>query len=254
MKKLKRKSQLKAILFFIATILISTVLFGLILGFGVGIIERLHIGEFFIFLYVMLCIAVLLIITAFSIRRLIRKLKQPLVTAKNVSKLPPVSKEREAHYKSRGLSDEDIVFFRETMNKAKSQILVLEDNFRHSVELRKIAVDTSVISISQTLFKEIVKAPERLSDVDEFLYVNLPSVMDLTTKYLQIDEHQAKSDSAIEIMRKSLPVIHDMCEQIIEDYVNFMEDDIKDMSQEVELAKRRLKNHQNSSVVFNEDY
>src|SRR5690625_3821919 len=48
-----------------------------------------------------------------------REQKPERKTKKN---LQPVSKEREQFYLSKGLSEEDITFFRETMNNAKEQI------------------------------------------------------------------------------------------------------------------------------------
>src|SRR5699024_4883829 len=49
-------------------------------------------------------------------------------TPKKKKDLRPVSDKREAFYKSKGLSDEDITFFRDTMNNAKKQILQVEMN------------------------------------------------------------------------------------------------------------------------------
>lgn len=154
--------------------------------------------------------------------------------------LKPVSDEREKFYRSRGLSDEDIEFFRETMNNAKNQILKIEANMNNTGKLRAIAHRNNTIHLIKVLFKDIVNEPERLHEVDQFLYVHLPSLAELTEKYVTINQHQAKSKQTFDVLEKSAQTIDDMCEQIADDYVTFRSTDISDLADEVELAKHRL--------------
>lgn len=163
-------------------------------------------------------------------------------------KLEPVSAERKAYYQAQGLSDDDIDFFRQTMNTAKYQIIRTDQAFQSSSKLKAIRNRTSVIQISQNLFKEIVNAPKRLSDADKFLYVHLPSLEKLTNKYIEIDNHQKKTKDTIRILNESSQTIEKMCEAIINDYLLFMESDVQDFSEEIELAKRRLKKDDNEQL------
>jgi len=165
--------------------------------------------------------------------------------------LKPVSNEREKFYRSRGLSDEDIKFFRETMNKAKNQILKIESNMNSTGKLRAIAHRNNTIHLIKVLFKDIVNEPERLHEVDQFLYVHLPSLAELTEKYVTINQHQAKSKQTFDILEKSARTIDDMCEQIADDYVTFRSTDISDLEDEIEIAKHRL-NREGSDIEQDE--
>lgn len=165
--------------------------------------------------------------------------------------LKPVSDEREKFYRSRGLSDEDIHFFRDTMNKAKGQILQVEENMSSTGKLRAIANRNNTLQLIKVLFKDIVNEPERLHEINEFLYVHLPSLADLTNKYVQINNHQAKSKQTFDILEKSAQTIDDMCEQITDDYMNFRSTDVSALADEVEFAKRRL-NREGSSIEEDE--
>lgn len=158
----------------------------------------------------------------------------------SVSALNPVSDERRAYYHEHGLSDEDIQFFRETMNTAKEQIVKADQHFSSSSKLKAIRNRTSVIQICQNLFKEIVKAPDRLSEADQFLYVHLPSLEKLTHKYCQISQHQKKAKDTYTVLDQSAQTIEKMCTAIIEDYLRFMEADVRELSNELELAHRQL--------------
>ncbi len=170
---------------------------------------------------------------------------------KKVQDLKPVSDEREKFYQSRGLSNEDIDFFRDTMNNAKSQILQIEENMTHTGKLRAIANRNNTLHLIKVLFKDIVNEPERLHEVDQFLYVHLPSLADLTDKYVTINQHQAKSKQTFDVLEKSAQTIDDVCEQIAGDYMKFRSTDISDLADEVELAKRRL-NREGSSIEDDE--
>lgn len=165
--------------------------------------------------------------------------------------LQPVSKEREEFYLSRGLSDEDVVFFRETMNSTKEQILQVEQNVNQVGKLRAIANRNNTLNLIKVLFKDIVNEPERLHEVDQFLYVHLPSLAELTSKYVQINKHQAKSKQTFDVLEKSARTIDEMCQQISSDYVAFRSTDISGLSDEVELAKRRL-NREGSNIEDDE--
>lgn len=165
--------------------------------------------------------------------------------------LKPVSDEREAFYKSRGLSEDDIKFFRETMNTAKFQILQVEKNMNSTGKLRAIANRNNTLHLIKVMFKDIVNEPERLHEVNEFLYVHLPSLADLTNKYVSIDQHQAKSKETFDVLEKSATTIDSLCQQVSEDYIEFRSVDISKLADEVELAKRRL-DREGSSIEEDE--
>lgn len=154
--------------------------------------------------------------------------------------LKPVSDKREAFYKSRGLTDEDIRFFRDTMNKAKAEIIQVETNMTGTGKLKAIANRNNTLHLMKVMFKDIVNEPERLHEVDQFLYVHLPSLADLTNKYVSINQHQAKNKETYDILEKSANTIDKMCQRISQDYIDFRSTDISELANEVELAKTRL--------------
>ena len=172
-------------------------------------------------------------------------------TPKKKKELRPVSDDREKFYKSKGLSDEDITFFRGTMNNAKKQILQVETNMNSTGKMKAIANRNNTLHLIKVLIKDIVNEPDRLHEVDKFLYIHLPSLADLTEKYVTINQHQAKSKQTFDVLEKSATTIDDMCQQIAEDYIKFRSADISDLTNEVELAKRRL-NREGTSIENDE--
>lgn len=160
---------------------------------------------------------------------------------KRQGQLKKVSPEKESFYQSKGLSKEDIQYFRETMHKAKKQIIQIEQNMESTGKLKAIEHRNNTTQLAKSLFKEIIDEPQRLHEVDQFLYVHLPSLADLSEKYVDIDQHEKKSKATFDILDRSAETIDEMCQQIAEDYVKFKSSDIEDMDLEVQLAKRTLK-------------
>lgn len=171
-----------------------------------------------------------------------------------VQKLKRLSPEKEAFYQSQGLTSEEIRFFRETMQTAKNQILKIEKDFDSAAKLKAIEHRHNTVRIAKSLFREITQNPRKLHEVDRFLYVHLPSLMDLSRKYVEIDHHEAKSKSTYEILEKSSETIDELCQLIVQDYVEFKSDDLNEMEIEMELAKRTIErdNGQNQSIESDE--
>lgn len=161
-------------------------------------------------------------------------------TKSGKQKLPRLTESKEEFYVSKGLSKEDIQYFRKTMHNAKEQVMTIEVNMSKSGKLKAIENRNNTVGLSKALFKDIANEPNRLHEVDQFLYVHLPSLADLVEKYIEIENHKAKSKATYDILEKSASTIDKMCSQIVEDYVVFKEDDIQDLDVEIELAKRNL--------------
>lgn len=216
-----RKSDLSNILVYILTCITILFIFIILLSFQ---------SDFFLSLVISVVIGAGL---------LYARNKKSQKNKRSVS-LKKVSPEKEAFYKSKGLSKEDIQLFRETMQNAKTQIIQIEKNMSNTGKLKAIEHRNNTTHLSKSLFKEIIKEPNRLHEVDQFLYVHLPSLADLTNKYVEIDNHEKKSRATYDILDKSAETIDEMCQQIAEDYVKFKSNDIEDLDLEVKLAKRTL--------------
>lgn len=159
---------------------------------------------------------------------------------KKQHKLGRLSSEKEAFYKSNGMTKEEIAFFRQTMHTAKLQILNLESNMTSVSKLKAIEKRNNTLHLAKSLFKEIANDPKSLHEVDKFLYVHLPSLTDLTNKYIEINEHEVKNKSTFDVLDESATTIDEMCRLIAVDYVSFKSEDFDDMTLEVELAKKAI--------------
>ncbi|MEG0267765.1 MAG: 5-bromo-4-chloroindolyl phosphate hydrolysis family protein [Carnobacterium sp.] len=168
-------------------------------------------------------------------------------------KLRKVSSEKEAFYKANGMDKEEIHFFRETMYTAKLQILTLEKNMNAVSKLKAIEQRNNTINLVKYLFKEITAEPRRLHEVDKFLYVHLPSLTDLTNKYLEISQHEVKNKSTFTVLDQSATTIDEMCRLIAVDYVAFKSGDFDDMSLEVELAKKAIERDNGETNTIEDD-
>ncbi|WP_019723543.1 5-bromo-4-chloroindolyl phosphate hydrolysis family protein, partial [Enterococcus mundtii] len=112
---------------------------------------------------------------------------------KDKTALPNLSDKLATHYSENGMTPSEISFFRETMNQTKNEIEQLEKNMYETAKLKAIDLRHEPVKAAKGLFKELVKEPTRLHDASQFLYTHLPNLVDLTNKYIEINEHEIKN-------------------------------------------------------------
>lgn len=157
---------------------------------------------------------------------------------KNKGGVPGLSKEKEEHYYEAGMTDKEITFFRNTLSEAKQQIDQLEINFKDSPKLNAINLRYDTLKVAKAMFKEIVKEPKKLHMADKFLYNHLPNLVEMTTKYAEISDHEIKSKETYKILNNSIGAIENVSQLIIDDYKEFVSDDIEDLEVEISIAQQ----------------
>ncbi|MGY3750182.1 5-bromo-4-chloroindolyl phosphate hydrolysis family protein [Vagococcus acidifermentans] len=159
--------------------------------------------------------------------------------------IPSLSPEKESHYVELGMTEQEITFFRETMASAKKQIKQLEKNMNSLSKLKAINLRNDTLKASKAMFKEMVKEPTKLHQADRFLYAHLPNIVELTDKYIEINDHEIKNKSTYEALNDSAEAIDAVSKLIVEDYNRFVSDDLEELEVEISIAKQNI-NRDNS--------
>lgn len=155
--------------------------------------------------------------------------------------MAPVSKDKLLFYQSKGLSKQDVTFFRETMATAKNRIVRIENNFSVSSKLAAVETRNNTVAVLKDFFHEIVQQPQRLHEVDKFLYTSLVQLETLTTQYLEISTHVVKTKEMYRSLSQSAETIDALCQQINQQYVIFRSKDMDELSvtqQEVHTSQQ----------------
>ncbi|GGI66250.1 MULTISPECIES: 5-bromo-4-chloroindolyl phosphate hydrolysis family protein [Enterococcus] len=155
--------------------------------------------------------------------------------------LPSLTKKREEAYLANGMTPREIDIFRETLNQTKQQIDQLQKNIQHNARLKAIDLRHDTLRAAKALFKELVKEPTRLHEASHFLYTHLPNLVDLTDKYIEINNHEVKSRETYDKMEESIQIIDQLAALITSDYQRFVADDLDDLDVELSIAKQSLK-------------
>lgn len=162
------------------------------------------------------------------------KHRHPKVVTPPVERVSP---EKESYYREQGLTKDEMNLFRNTMHAARTHIEEIEHNVGSRTKLKAITTRNNTISILKDFFKHIVEQPQRLHEVSNFLYTQLPNLKELTDNYLEIDSHVTKTRETYQSLESSATVIDLLCQKINAAYSDFMENDIANMELEIELAK-----------------
>ena len=158
--------------------------------------------------------------------------------------VPHSSSNKVQHYRQAGLSDQEIQVLREQLATAKPQIQSIEQEFNQNAKLRTLEVRYNTVKVCQNYFKDIVNQPKRLVEASDFLYKYLPSLEDILKKYNEINGHVAKNKQTYMILEKSAATIEKLCQSINDAYVNFHQEDLKAMEDELYVANRTLKSQE----------
>ncbi|EOT39913.1 5-bromo-4-chloroindolyl phosphate hydrolysis family protein [Enterococcus columbae] len=153
---------------------------------------------------------------------------------------PKLSKVKQQNYYALGMTDSEIELFRDTMYQAKMQIEQLQANILSNSKLKALDLRRDCLKISKALFKEIVKNPKRLADASHFLYTHLPNLVDLTNKYIEINQHEIKNKEAYDKLEEGIQVIDQLAVLIGKDYQDFVADDLEDLDLEINVARKHI--------------
>ncbi|MFW7431687.1 5-bromo-4-chloroindolyl phosphate hydrolysis family protein [Vagococcus carniphilus] len=159
---------------------------------------------------------------------------------KSDNNIPYLTKEKEEHYADFGMNDQEIAFFRDTMAQAKKNIATLEENMNQVAKLKAINLRYDTLKATKAMFKEIVKEPNKLHQSDQFLYNHLPNLVELTNKYVEINNHELKNKNTFEVLNQSAVAIEEVSQLIVNDYSDFVKDDLEDLDLEISIAKQNI--------------
>ncbi|RAN63532.1 hypothetical protein B8A44_05260 [Dolosigranulum pigrum] len=164
---------------------------------------------------------------------------------KTAEKMPPLTTEKQAFYQAKGLTKEDMAFFRHTMQTTKETIQHIDTTMEKASKLQAIEKRNRTITTLKAFFQDITTQPERLHEVDQFLYVHLPALDDLTQKYIKVDAHKPKSKATLDILHKSAETIDMICQKINDEYETFHQGNVNHLTTTIELTEDSLDNPSN---------
>lgn len=150
------------------------------------------------------------------------------------------SKDMVQHYRDAGLSDDEISYLRNQLAQLRENIIILEEQINATAKLRAIDVRHNMIELSQQFFQDIVNDPKRFGEAGDVIYRIIPSLVDLTEKYNEVNEHIAKNKQTYVILEKSAQTIDNLAERLSEEYFNFHHSTFQDLDDEINLANRNL--------------
>ncbi|MFD2254259.1 5-bromo-4-chloroindolyl phosphate hydrolysis family protein [Lactococcus formosensis] len=154
---------------------------------------------------------------------------------KNKTAKKPPRKENIQRYQEAGLSESDIEIFRDTLADAKENIEKWETNTKKNDELEVVESVTGGLEASKLLFKHIVQNPTQLTKQNDFLYKDLPNMVKLTEKYLEMQKQSVKSEEVSRDMDETLLLIKTLAMNISKNYHEILMDDVNVIKHEVKF-------------------
>lgn len=148
-------------------------------------------------------------------------------------KADKLSRENEQRYREAGLSDSDIKIFRQTLAEAKENIETWEGNIQKNDDLDMVDSLTGGLKAAKQTFKFIVQQPQELTKQNELLYKQLPNMVKLSEKYLEMKNEPIKTEESERDLNETLLLFKTLSIQISKNYHDILMDDVKIIKNEV---------------------
>ena len=151
-----------------------------------------------------------------------------IVFATQVMKLFRLKQEQKKRVKNyqelHRMTDSELLLFKNEMAEAKSTILGIEKVIKDVPSLEKNEVISNTLMESKSIFKQLMENPRDLTQYDNFLYRNLPTLHLLLSKYVE------QSNSTEELL-------HLIGQNINQDYEKLL----KTKQADINMAKEFIK-------------
>ncbi len=138
-------------------------------------------------------------------------------------------------YHEAGLSDNDIKIFRENLAEAKKNIETWENQLKKNDDLQVVESVTGGLEASKHTFKYIVQNPQELTKQNEFLYKDLPNMVKLTEKYIEMKKQAVKTEEIQRDLDETLLLIKTLSGNISKNYHEILMDDVNIIKHEVKF-------------------
>lgn len=138
-------------------------------------------------------------------------------------------------YHEAGLSDSDIKIFRENLAEAKDSIETWEAKIKKDDDLQVVESVTGGLDASKQTFKYIVQHPQELTKQNDFLYKDLPNMVKLTEKYLDMKKQAVRTEEIKRDLDETLLLIKTLSHSISKNYHEILMDDVNVIKQQVDF-------------------
>jgi 5-bromo-4-chloroindolyl phosphate hydrolysis protein len=138
-------------------------------------------------------------------------------------------------YHEAGLSDSDIKIFRENLAEAKANIEMWQAQEKKDDDLQVVESVTGGLDASKHIFKYIVQNPQELTKQNEFLYKNLPNMVKLVEKFVEMKKQTVRTDEVKRDLDETLLLIKTLSGTISKKYHHILMDDVNIIKNQVDF-------------------
>ncbi len=144
------------------------------------------------------------------------------------------------------LNDRDIEVFEDVTNTLRMNIQVIDNCMVESGTVRKIMEDTGGEKALNIMFTTLLNEPERLTDVGDFAYANVPYLSRLIQLHVETELQEFKNDRTHKLLKESEEAIQTLAEEIVNNYLQYKNKDLDELevyirqsNQLVDLKRKR---------------
>ncbi|MDT2680021.1 5-bromo-4-chloroindolyl phosphate hydrolysis family protein [Enterococcus gallinarum] len=158
-----------------------------------------------------------------------------VLQGKNHWKNNKIYKENIRKYqKKHELTDSELNLLKETLGEAKALILRWEAANKGSKELASVEAKEGGLKSAKEIFQELMEHPQKMHQLNAFLYIKLPEIVEASERVKQIRETSLSTKQIEASVKSMVQTIEVISASITDDYEAIIQED----SEEIALAKK----------------
>ncbi|WP_308399215.1 5-bromo-4-chloroindolyl phosphate hydrolysis family protein [Weissella thailandensis] len=138
------------------------------------------------------------------------------------------------------LTRRDVRVFKETFKRLRASAAHIEVLLAETVGLRRINVETKVVTYINATLAELAANPTQLTVVDNFAYRRLPNLEQLLVSYVEIAHHAVISDNDKKQLKEARQLIKQLAIAVHDDYRLVIRKDVNDLNDRMSTTKDTL--------------
>ncbi|KAA8457478.1 5-bromo-4-chloroindolyl phosphate hydrolysis family protein [Weissella paramesenteroides] len=139
-----------------------------------------------------------------------------------------------------GLTRRDSRVFKQTFKPMQKSAWHVKVLFQQTVGLRRIAIETKVVTYIEAILNKLAEKPTQLLTVNDFAYRRLPNLEQLLVSYVEIANHSVISDEDKKQLKTARQLIKELSMNICKDYRLVISEDMNNLNSRMNTTKDTL--------------
>lgn len=140
----------------------------------------------------------------------------------------------------KNLNEQDMKVFSEVTEQLRLDIQAIKKSMTKSKDIQDIMNDTGGNKALDVMFTSIHNEPERLTDISDFAYTNVPYLSKLIELHVETENQAFKNERSNTLLNQSKETITTLANEIVNDYLQYKNKDLDELEAHIQQTTKHI--------------